>query len=135
MYLRLSLYCRRETRLRISVLYPSSLENRKDSLSIPIASDVRPRAIISKSENLETTPHLGILPDSFTKLSANCLQMSRNLMNIAYKLCVELIVINSLVTTNLLNISDMYNFFNTHTVMYLIPPRGDFIQFYIFLII
>lgn len=89
----------------------SSLENRKEnSLSIPIASDVKLRAIISKSENLGTTSHLGILLDAFTKLSANYLQISRNLTDITYKLCMELIVIDSLTTSDSSNINSMYDF-------------------------
>ena len=43
------------------------------------------------------------------KLLVNCLQMSRILANIAYKLCVELIVIRTLI----LKIKDVCNFFNS----------------------
>ena len=86
--LRLSLYCLREIRLGISFLYSCNLANSKDSLSIPIASEIIFNAITSRSENRGTTSFLGILPDSFTKLPATCLHMFRYFANIAYRLCI-----------------------------------------------
>jgi len=108
--LRLSLYCLRDIRLGISILYSCSFANNNDSLSIPTASDVIFNATISRSENLGTTPLLGTFPDSLTKLPATCLHMFRNFANIAYRLCIRYLSIKSLVTFNLLNINNMHNF-------------------------
>ena len=85
---RLSLYWRLEIRLGILSLYSESLMKRLLSLSIPMASDVRFKAITSISENLGTTPGRGIFPFSFMRLSPNCLQILRILLNIVYKLCI-----------------------------------------------
>src|SRR5574344_2040192 len=78
----MSLYWRLEIRLGILSLYSESLMKRLLSLSIPMASDVRFKAITSISENLGTTPGRGIFPFSFMRLSPNCLQILRILLNI-----------------------------------------------------
>ena len=102
--LRLSLYCLRDIRLGISILYSCSFANNNASLSMPTASEVIFNAITSRSENLGTTPLLGIFPESLTKLPAICLHMFRNFANIAYRLCIRYLSIKSLVAFNLLNI-------------------------------
>ena len=72
----------------VNIVSLSGLMKRLLSLSIPMASDVRFKAITSISENLGTTPGRGIFPFSFMRLSPNCLQILRILLNIVYKLCI-----------------------------------------------
>ena len=95
-----------------SSLYSFNLENKKLSLSMPIDSAARLKLITSKSENLGTTPLRGILPFSFTKSAENILHISRNLANVAYKLCIIELYINSLVTIKILKINNMHNLFS-----------------------
>ena len=94
-----------------SSLYSFNLENKKLSLSIPIDSAARLKLITSKSENFGKTPLRGIFPFSFTKSAENILHISRNLANIAYKLCIIELYINSLITIKTLIINDMHNLF------------------------
>ena len=49
---------------------------------------------------------------SFTKSAENILHISRNLANIAYKLCIIELYINSLITIKILIINDMHNLFH-----------------------
>ncbi len=61
---------------------------------------------------LWNAPLRGTFPSSFTRFPANFLNMSRIFPNFTMKLCISaIIVINGLVTTNLLNISNMCTFF------------------------
>lgn len=64
-----------------------------------------------KVGKLETTPHRGIFPCSFTRFAAKSLQIPKILTNFAMKLHIgRAIAVNSLTTTNLLNLSNMCNF-------------------------
>lgn len=84
-------------------------------------------AITSKSENLGTDPLRGTFPKLFTRFPADTLNMSRIFPNFTVKLCISaMIVINGLSTTNLLNISDMRNFFHYKYFKKLIQPTGKF---------
>lgn len=87
--LRLSLYCLSDIKFGNSFPYSCNFANSKDSLSIPIASEAIFNAITSRSENLGTTPLLGIFPDSLTKLPDMCLHMFRNFADIVYRLCIR----------------------------------------------
>ena len=62
--LRRSLYRLRDRRRGISRRYSSSLENNRDSLSMPRASAAKPRATTFRSENQGTTSGRGTLPFS-----------------------------------------------------------------------
>ena len=84
-----SLYCHRNMRWGILRRYSFSLENNRNSLSMPMASAAMPRATTSGSENRGTTPGRGMFPCSLNHPPAFCLQMSRNFANIACKLCVR----------------------------------------------
>src|SRR5574344_51804 len=97
-----------------SSLYSFNLENKnkKLSLSMPIGSVARLKLITSKSENFGTTPLWSILPFSFTKSAENILHISRNLANIAYKLRIIELYINSLVTIKILKVNNMHNLFS-----------------------
>src|SRR5574344_3000119 len=75
--LRLSLYWRLEIRLGILSLYSESLMKRLLSLSIPMATDVRFKAITSISDNLGTRRGRGIFAFSCMRLSPNSLQIGR----------------------------------------------------------
>ena len=72
-----------------------------------------------------TTPLRGAFPRSFTRFPANFLNMSRIFPNFTMKLCISaMIAINGLVATNLLNISDMCNFFHYKCFKKLIQPTS-----------
>ena len=109
-FLRLSLYCLRDIRLGISILYSCSFANNNNSLSIPTASI---QCHYFNGLESGTIPFIGTFPNSLTKLPATCLHVFRNFVNIAYKLCIRYLPIKSLITSNLLNINNMHNFF-TH---------------------
>ena len=68
--------------------------------------------MISRGEFVKLVLLQGILPFSFTKSAENILHISSNLANIAYKLCIIELYINSLVTIKILKINNMHDLFS-----------------------
>ena len=122
--LRRSLYCLRDRRRGISRRYPSSLENNRDSLSMPRASAAKPRATTSRSEKSGTTPGRGTVPCSLAQSPAfcfNCPELLRILhVSCAYGRCksddwTPLIYKIPIICTT---------FFSINLLCLLIPPTG-----------
>lgn len=84
--LRLSLHCRGDIKFENSFLYSPNLTKKYDSLSIPIASAVKHKAMTPQSENLGTTPERSRFLNSLPKFPAIYLQMSIDFAIFAYKL-------------------------------------------------
>ena len=122
--LRRSLYCLRDRRRGISRRYPSSLENNRDSLSMPRASVAKPRATTFRSENLGTTPERGTFPFSLAQSPAFCFKCPEILrilhVSCAYGRCksddwTPLIYKIPIICTT---------FFSINLLCLLIPPTG-----------
>lgn len=115
--LRRSLYCLRDRRRGISRRYPSSLENNRDSLSMP-------RATTFRSENSGTTPERGTFPFSLAQSPAFCFRCPEILrilhVSCAYGRCksddwTHLIYKIPIICTT---------FFSINLLRFLIPPTG-----------